>query len=425
MTTITATADTPSVQLSIAHTSAVLRVLRTDSRGTAEVRASEGQLPTGTSGTLVLTDYEAAAGDNTYNAYMGPETRTNHHTNPAPASTAGYSNSGGVGTWSYNTSEAEPFNRFTKDAAAAITTAFNTQTAQTIPASSRVSLKTWVRSSYATNVYIRNDGTSISGTTHALAANTWTEVKMNNYAAPVSTFRLTLLISSFQPSATLDIKQSLVETATAAGAYFNGDTPDTEDVVYAWTGTAGVSRSTEITSNQMFTAAASLSLDKPWLLVPIAPNYSEQVETVTDYSAGRETQSTVHQIIGRPDPVVALGRLGTRKGNLDIFTASLEDAARVSRVFDRGEVVLLKQNVPGLDMYLAALSVDLAPYAVQGEVDTRWKLTVAYQEVVRPPGNLAGALGWTFDALALAYPSFDALLAAYASFDALTLGDTI
>ena len=171
-------------------------------------------------------------------------------------------------------------------------------------------------------------------------------------------------------------------------------------------------------------ASATLTVDKPWLLVPIAPNYSEQVETITDYSAGRETFSTAHQIIGRPDPIVNFGKLGTRKGTLDIFTASLEDAARVTRVFDRGEAVLLKQTVPGMDMYLAATSLDLAPYSVQGEADTRWKLSVGYLEILRPAGNLAGALGWTFDALALAYPSFDAQLAAFASFDDLTLGDT-
>lgn len=172
------------------------------------------------------------------------------------------------------------------------------------------------------------------------------------------------------------------------------------------------------------TASASLALDKPWLLVPIAPNYSEQVETITNYSAGRDTHSTVHQIIGRPDPIVVMGKLGTRRGTLEIFTVSLADAARVTRVFDRGEVVLLKQTVPGLDMYLAALAVGVEPYNVDGAA-TRWKLTVDYQEVTRPQGNLAGALGWTYDALALAYPSYSAALADFASYDDLTLEDTI
>lgn len=173
------------------------------------------------------------------------------------------------------------------------------------------------------------------------------------------------------------------------------------------------------------TAAASLVVEAPWLLVPIAPNYSEQVATITDYSAGRSTASTVHAIIGRPDPVVVLGKLGTRTGSLDVFTASLADAARVVRVFDRGEVVMLKQSVPGLDMYLVAQDLSVAPYSVQGEEDTRYKLTVRYQEVIRPSGDLAGALGWTFDQMALEYSTFDSITANFASFDDLTLKDTI
>jgi len=40
-------------------------------------------------------------------------------------------------------------------------------------------------------------------------------------------------------------------------------------------------------------------------------------------------------------------------------------------------------------------------------------------------GLLAGALGWTFDALAVDFASFDEVAAAFADFDALTLGDAI
>lgn len=169
-------------------------------------------------------------------------------------------------------------------------------------------------------------------------------------------------------------------------------------------------------------AVATLTLPGPMLLVPIAPNYSEFLETVTDYSAGRDSGSTVHEIIGRPDPIVVLGQLGTRRGNLELWAGSLTDAARLVRVFDRGEVVMLKQTVPGMDMYFTGLSVDVAPWQAAA-AQTRYKVTVTYQEVTRPSGNLAGALGWTFDALAIAYPSFDAVTAAYSTFDDLTLGD--
>jgi hypothetical protein len=187
----------------------------------------------------------------------------------------------------------------------------------------------------------------------------------------------------------------------------------------------GLNVYTVSTAAETLSQTATLTIDKPWLLVPIAPDYSEQTERVMNYSAGRETNSTVHTIIGRSDPLVVIGKLGSRTGTLEIWTASLEDASRLVRVFDRGEAVMLKQTVPGMDMYFAANSLDVEPYSITGPEDTRYKLTVNYTEVSRPYGNLAGALGWTFDALASGYASFDAVTAAFATFDDLTIQDTV
>lgn len=186
----------------------------------------------------------------------------------------------------------------------------------------------------------------------------------------------------------------------------------------------GTNTYTVTTTAGTVSQTANLTIDKPWLLVPIAPNYSEQTERVMNYSAGRETFSTVHQIIGRADPIVAMGKLGSRTGTLEVWCEDLTDVNRLVRVFDRGEAVLLKQAVPGMDMYFSANSLDVDPYTVEAE-RTRFRLTVAYTEVSRPFGDLAGALGWTFDALAADYPSFNAVTAAFATFDDLTIGDAL
>jgi hypothetical protein len=175
-------------------------------------------------------------------------------------------------------------------------------------------------------------------------------------------------------------------------------------------------------ASDIATASATLTVAKPWLMVPIAPNYSETVETVTNYSAGRSSRSTVHQIIGRADPLIVLGKLGTRTGTLEIWTESIVSANKLARVFDRGEVVMLKQPVSGMDMYFTADDLEISPFNVEGPDLTRYKFTVRYTEVVRPYGNLAGALGWTFNALASRYSTFDQILSDYATFDALTLG---
>jgi hypothetical protein len=76
-------------------------------------------------------------------------------------------------------------------------------------------------------------------------------------------------------------------------------------------------------------------------------------------------------------------------------------------------------------MYFTATSIPVAPYSIQGEDATRWSFTIQYVEVRRPIGNLAGALGWTFDELASSFASFDAVRQAFTDFDALTLGDAI
>lgn len=174
---------------------------------------------------------------------------------------------------------------------------------------------------------------------------------------------------------------------------------------------------------QAATTTATLTVDKPWLTVPIAPNYSEQAETVTNFSAGRSTNSTSHNIIGRSDAVVVFGKLGMRTGTLEIFSTGVEDAERLSRVFSRGEAVFLKQQVPGMDMYFIPEEVSYDPYDVAGQDHTKYRVQVRYTEVPRPFGNLAGALGWTFDAVASEFPTFDSLLGVFDDFDALTLND--
>lgn len=169
-------------------------------------------------------------------------------------------------------------------------------------------------------------------------------------------------------------------------------------------------------------ATTTLNLEKPWLIVPIAPNYSEEVEVITNISAGRNTQTTVHTIIGRADPLVVQGKLGTRMGTLELWAADYEDSLRLTRVFDRGEAVLLKQRVPGMDMYFAVTGISVDPYSVEGPEETIYRVGVQYQEVKRPYGFLAGGLGWTFEKLANDYESFDSVTAAFLTFDDLTLG---
>lgn len=169
------------------------------------------------------------------------------------------------------------------------------------------------------------------------------------------------------------------------------------------------------------TATATLSIGSPWLSVPVLPELSATVQQVTDYSAARTSSSVVHQVIGRPDPLVNIGKLGLRQGALEIWTPDLASARALEAVVDSGEVLMLKQAVAGLDMYFTAVETESIPYSPEGAA-TRYRFTVRYVEVARPDAFLKGGRGWTFNKLAKSLSSFNAITAAYASFDALTKG---
>lgn len=427
MSTITVTSDeaTASNTISITHNSPVSRVLRNDANGIAEVRTLAGQLPTPASGTLILTDYEASAGTSNYTAYVDEYvTRTNYVTNPRPNSLTGYSSSytTGSGTWTHVSASPNSYNRMTKDASTSTTGFYINDATVPLTVGTVVSGRVMVRSSVATTVTPRNSTTVMAGQPPvAVEANVWTEVTFENYAITLSSFRLGLLVSSFPGGATFDIKWAMWEISPTLGTYFHGSMVDTEDIDYAWTGTANESVNTMTTHVTQVAASTTLVLDKPWLMVPVMPNFSEQVPSITNYGSQRVSQSTVHTVVGRPSPLVSLGPLGLRTGELEMFFPTLSEARKVETVFTLGQTTLLKQNVEGLDMYFIALSTSVAPHEPLGEEKTRYVLTAEYLEVTPPIGSLAGALGWDFNAVAAAYSSFNALALAFATFDDLTI----
>lgn len=453
---ITATPDpsTGSVQLNITQESSVTKVVRTDSNGINEVRVSAGQLPSPSTGTTLITDYEAAAGVNTYAAYVDEYvTATNYVPNPS------FENL--YNSWTLVNCTASVTNSFSQmlkaggnilqavsDGTSAIPSVAVTSASYRVP----VAPDQWLgmgaflatEKDYEVRIFI--NWRDSAGATISNSNSPWTVGSFYAGAhlqvvaqAPAGAATAGWYLQWRNPADTANPMASgkrmwadtirmfrgddsaYVQTLLDQ-PYFDGNTPDTAEVEYAWTGTAHLSASTRTTHVTTVLTSANLTVEQPWLMVPIAPNYSEQAKSITDYSAGRASNNTVHRIIGRSDPIVVLGRLGSRTGTLEIFTESVAAANNLVRVFDRGEVVMLKQPVDGIDMYFSADDLEVSPYSVEGAEETRYKFTVRYTEVKRPTGNLAGALGWNFDALAAAYPSFTAILADYATFDELTVG---
>lgn len=440
MTTITAVPDTASasVQLSIPYTSAITRVLRSDANGIAEVRTLAGQLPTGASGTLVLSDYEAAAGLNSYNAYVDEYiVRTNVVTNPSCTTTAGYGLNLGGGTATLATVSGATRLTWSTDATAtggvnaATTLMPGTYVAgdvYTVSADVSVSRDQVIQF----GGYYKMGSTGVGGAgmnyTSLDAASGKTRLTVTLPCAnPADSIYFYCYISN-SSGGTLPLAGDWVavdgviaEVGPTYNGYFTGSTTDKPDVDYAWTGTANASKSTETTHVTQVTASTTLVLDKPWLMVPVMPNYALQAEAITSYGSDRQSRSTIHAVIGRADPLVSFGPLGTRTGSLEIFCNSLQAARDLETVFSRDEVVMLKQNVEAMDMYFLGSSTGISPYSEQGETATRYALTVNYTEINRPIAPLAGALGWDLNAVAAAYASYYVLTSKFATFDDLTV----
>lgn len=176
--------------------------------------------------------------------------RTNLLGDPAPASASTFAHSGGSGAWTHNTSESQPFARFTKDATTAAV-AISWGSAMTAPVGSTFSFRFWVRPSYGATITLRNNATAFTiNPTRVLTANQWNEVVYEGHVTTVANFRLTFLVSSMTAASTWDLKQGIVEQAETSPNYFTGATPDdpARDLYYRWTGPANSSPSVQTSS---------------------------------------------------------------------------------------------------------------------------------------------------------------------------------
>ena len=171
------------------------------------------------------------------------------------------------------------------------------------------------------------------------------------------------------------------------------------------------------------TASTSLAGTTGYLLAPaIYPQWAVSVPLVTVYEATRTTATIVHEVIGREDPVMRLGAFRLRRGTLTLWCADYAALTAALGVYQRGEVVLLRQgDYPGLDMYHVATEARESGY---DEAWRRWRLDVTYVETAFPRGPLLGASTWTWDDQAASFPTWDAVAAFFATWNDTQIGPT-
>lgn len=151
---------------------------------------------------------------------------------------------------------------------------------------------------------------------------------------------------------------------------------------------------------------------EPWLGLPITPQYSVQVPNVFEYGSSIEARSVVHEPVGSRFPIVISQEASTRRGQMTVYAGSYAQGLSILRMFQLGRVAFLRQEVAGMDMYFSATTANLR---VLNSDPLTVGVEVAYIEVGRPQGPLAGALGWTWSALKNALATWADVTGTYAT----------
>lgn len=158
----------------------------------------------------------------------------------------------------------------------------------------------------------------------------------------------------------------------------------------------------------------------PRFTLPMFPTLSRSVELVDTFSTSRETGATVHEILGRSDPIIVTTAMKSRRGSFSVICESYDQAVDVEALLGLGKTVMYRQSEnQGQDFYFHALSA-----AIDAEGEDVWKISVNFVALRVPADNLPPATEWTFSTLAaLPGASFGTIPGDYESFATLAMGE--
>jgi hypothetical protein len=152
-----------------------------------------------------------------------------------------------------------------------------------------------------------------------------------------------------------------------------------------------------------------------WLGLPVTPQFSASVNTLTGYDAAVKSRNTVLEPDGSPNPIVIIRTSTSRAGQLKLWAGTHEKALSLLRLCGRGQIIFLRQpDHIGMDMFFTATGASLVTLRTDGK-DTVFGVDVTYIEVPRPRGPLSGALGWTWGELKNEYATWGEVFTAYAT----------
>lgn len=159
-----------------------------------------------------------------------------------------------------------------------------------------------------------------------------------------------------------------------------------------------------------------------WLSVPTAPANAVILDLVTGLESEQESMGTVHEVIGRADPLPVLGGLRARQGEIGLWCQDWAAAAAVARLHGHSAVMLLRQpDYAGLDLWYVPTSVRVQPSDDLTAV-RRWVVSVGYREVLPQTGPLVGTLGRTYGDLVADHATYLAAAQTYDTYADVVTG---
>lgn len=150
------------------------------------------------------------------------------------------------------------------------------------------------------------------------------------------------------------------------------------------------------------TGSKMVNVDGLWtdsFIAPaVLPRLGSSARIVESYGAESPTSSVIHDVIGRRDPLVAIGIQRLRRGTMRVWATDYAHAQDIVQTAGRGHILFWRQpDHPGLDMYFVAGAANVGPYDARTET-RRWFVDLPYTEVKSPDSPLLGTIAWNFAA---------------------------
>lgn len=212
----------------------------------------------------------------------------------------------------------------------------------------------------------------------------------------------------------------------AGGFDLGGGALNHEDYENAITGNVAYTALVRHAGGSTQVLTASLNVTGLWsesfIAPPLLPRLGTSVQIVETYDATSNTSSVVHEVIGRADPLVAIGIQRLRQGTMKVWAEDYSQAQAIVKTAGRGQILQWRQpDHPGLDMYFVSGNAQVQPHD-ERTVTRRWSVLVPYTEVLAPAANQLGTAMWNMEQSGIRNATFFDSLNEFATFLNLVIG---